>query len=83
MGYNNSIIALVELAAMPPVGTIQQATYKNANIVPTNISYISQRGEPSHCCELIAGLIYECNSVKIRGELLRYDYFLFSNNPCL
>ena len=32
---------------MHPVGTIQQATYKNANIVPTKISYISQRREPS------------------------------------
>jgi hypothetical protein len=28
-------------------------------------------------------LIIQCNSVKIRGELLRYDYFLFSNNSCL
>ena len=32
---------------MQPVGTIQQVPYKNANIAPTNISYISQRREPS------------------------------------
>ena len=32
---------------MQPVGTIQQVTYKNANMAPTNISYISQRREPS------------------------------------
>ena len=48
MDYNYSIIDLFEL---PPsilsVGTTQQATDKNANTVPTNISYISQRREPS------------------------------------
>ena len=32
---------------MQPVGTIHQVTYKNANMAPTNISYISQRREPS------------------------------------
>jgi hypothetical protein len=28
-------------------------------------------------------LIIQSNSLKNRGELLRYDYFLFSNNSCL
>ena len=47
MGHDDSMMTLFELLTSIPVGITQQATDKNANIVSTNISYISQRREPS------------------------------------
>ena len=40
-------MTLFELLLSISVGITQQSTDKNANIVSTNISYISQRREPS------------------------------------
>ena len=47
MDHNDSMMILFELLPSIHVGITQQSTDKNANIVSTNISYISQRREPS------------------------------------
>ncbi len=54
MGHDDSMMTLFELLTSIPVGITQQATDKNANIVSTNISYISQRREPSRKMALLS-----------------------------
>jgi len=47
VSHDDSMMTLFELLSSVPAGITQQATDKNANKVSTNISYISQRREPS------------------------------------
>ena len=80
MGHDDSMMTLFELLTSIPVGITQQATDKNANIVSTNISYISQRREPSPKFEnslalffvqiLFRGLIPKsgCTGIKLSGH---------------